>query len=136
MGWGFEIGADELFVGPRLTIVKEASSDIVQSGGRLTYTLSLSNTGTTTLTATIVDVLPPQVMPTGILTWTPPAILPGNLWTETVVVTVEAGYVGLLTNVIRASAEEGATGVYTHTLTVVSAESEFYLYLPLVLKYP
>jgi hypothetical protein len=86
-------------------------------GTSLTYTLDVVNNGIVSLTATITDVLPEQVTPTGVLTWTPPSIPPGDTWTETVAVTVEVGYGGLLTNVVRVSTKEGATGAYTRTIT-------------------
>ncbi len=130
MGAGFDIGADEWPIG--LTVTKQASSDPVQAGAPLTYTLQVVNNGMVSLTATITDILPAQVTPTGILTWTPPPLLPGQVWTETVVVTVAAGYAGPLTNVLQVSTEEGAAGVYTNTVTVTRLS--FHIYLPLVLR--
>jgi len=66
-------------------------------GSPLTYALHVTNTGTVSLTATITDVLPLHVTPGGSLVWTPPPLLPGEAWTETVAVTVELGYTGPLT---------------------------------------
>ncbi len=116
VGAGFDIGADEWPVG--LAVSKQASPDPVQAGASLTYTLQVVNNGMVSLTATITDLLPEQVTPTGILTWTPPSILPGEAWTGTVVVTVAAGYAGPLTNVLQAGTREGAAGAYTNTVTV------------------
>ncbi len=115
-GLGYDIGADE-FHGPDLAITKQGAPDPVQAGARLTYTLRVTNTGTVSLTATITDILPENVTPTGTLTWTSPPILPGDAWIETVVTTVEVGYAGLLTNVMEVTTEEGAAGAYTHTVT-------------------
>ncbi len=118
MGAGYDIGADEMFAGPALAVSKQAEPDPVQTGSPLTYTLRVTNTGTVSLTTTITDELPLHVTPGGSLVWTPPPLLPGEAWTETVLVTVEMGYVGPLTNGVRVSSEEGATGAYTNTATV------------------
>ncbi len=98
-----------------LQVTKQVRSNLVQAGAQLTYTLHVTNTGHVTLTATITDILPDHVTPTGVLTWTPDPITPGGVWTETVVVTLEIGYAGSLTNVVQVTTEEGATGVYTAT---------------------
>jgi uncharacterized repeat protein (TIGR01451 family) len=121
-GPGFDIGADEL--GPPLAVAKTATPDPVATGGQLTYTLRLTNTGAVSLTATVTDILPSHVSPTGVLTWTPPMILPGDTWTETVIVTCEMGYVGPLTNVVQAASEEGAAGAYTDTVRVEEPVSD------------
>jgi len=83
------------------------------------------------LTATITDVLPNPVVPTGVQTWSPVILAPGDVWEETVVVTVEMGHSGPLTNVVRVTTVEGATGVYTETSM---SDGDYCLYLPLVLK--
>ena len=121
MGAGYDIGADELLPGPALVVSKQATPDPVQMGSPLTYALHVTNTGTVSLTATITDVLPLHVTPGGSLVWTPPPLLPGEAWTETVAVTVELGYTGPLTNVVRVSSEEGATGATTNTVAVTDA---------------
>ncbi|NIO71783.1 MAG: hypothetical protein GTN71_22840, partial [Anaerolineae bacterium] len=56
-----------------------------------------------------------QVTTTQPLTWTPVITAPGGVWTQQVVVTVQMGYSGTLTNVVEVTTEEGATGVYTET---------------------
>jgi uncharacterized repeat protein (TIGR01451 family) len=117
MGTGYDIGADEFPIG--LAVAKQANDDLVETGSLLTYTLYVTNTGIVSLTATISDALPPHVAPGGSLVWTPVPLLPGEEWTETVVVTVEMGYVGPLTNVVQVSSEEGATGAYTNTVAVL-----------------
>jgi uncharacterized repeat protein (TIGR01451 family) len=117
--------------GQRLAVVKHAAPDPVLSGAQLAYTLRLTNTGTVSLTATITDILPDHVMPGGLLIWTPPPLVPDDAWTETVIVTVDAGYTGLLTNVVQVTTEEGARGVYTETSSAIGS---YYVYLPLVLR--
>lgn len=117
VGPGYDIGADELLP-ITLNLIKLASPDPVPTGVPLTYTLQATNTGMVTLTATITDTLPAQVTPTGVLSWTA-QIVPGDVWTETVVVTVDLDYVGLLANVVQVSTVEGAAGAYTCTATVV-----------------
>ena len=103
---------------PHLEVSKQAAPDPVEAGAQLTYTIRVTNTGNVTLTATITDVLPSHVTPTGVLTWTSPITAPGGVWTKTVFVTVEMSYLGPLTNVVRVTTEEGATGVYTTTTEV------------------
>ena len=59
-------------------------------------------------------------------------LVPGELWSHTIAVTVEAGYAGSLTNVVQATTPEGVSAVYTETSTVAHS-----IYLPLVLRaYP
>jgi uncharacterized repeat protein (TIGR01451 family) len=118
LGLGFDLGADE-YAGPGLVLCKSAYPNPVETGGVLTYTLRLTNTGALSLTATLTDILPAHVAPGGTLTWTPPLLAPGDTWAETLVVTVELGYTGPLTNAVRAATEEGVTGVSTATVAVV-----------------
>jgi len=107
-----------LSLAPGLEVSKQADPDPVSAGAQLTYTIYVTNTGNVTLTATVTDVLPGHVTPGGVLTWTPTITAPGGVWRETVTVTVEMSYLGLLTNVVRVTTEEGATGVYTTTTEV------------------
>jgi uncharacterized repeat protein (TIGR01451 family) len=116
MGRGYDIGADELRIG--LAVTKQAAPDPVRAGAQLTYTLHLTNTGVGSLTATITDVLPAHVTPSGLLTWSPVVLGPSEVWEEMVVVTAELGYAGPLTNVLQVSTEEGVTGIYTETSEV------------------
>jgi hypothetical protein len=97
----------------------------------LTYTIRVTNTGNVTLTATITDALPTHVTPGDVRTW--PAVIPapGGVWVQQIVVTAEMGYSGTLTNVVRVTTDQGATGVYTETSTAVA---EHLIYLPVVLK--
>jgi len=125
----FDIGADELV--PHLEVTKQADPDPVQAGEQLTYTLRVTNTGNVDLHATITDTLPAQVTPAGTRTWTGVTITPNDVWTQQVIVTVETGYSGILTNVVQVATDEGATGVYTETST---SAGDYYIYLPLVLR--
>lgn len=111
-------------------VTKQANPNLVRPGAPLTYTLSVTNTSGMTLTATITDILPNHVIPTGVLTWAPPSMAPDGVWTETVVVNAEMDYVGPLTNVVQVMTEEGVTCIYTET----SMCDYYYIYLPLVLK--
>jgi len=134
MGHGYDLGADELRIA--LTVTKQADPDLADAGAPLTYTLRVTNTGSVTLTATITDVLPEHVTPTGVFTRTPTIPAPGGVWTDTVVVTVEVGYVGTLTNVVQVTTDEGAMGVYTMTseAQIAPAPPVPPIYLPLVLR--
>jgi hypothetical protein len=116
----------------------------VLAGSPLTYTIRVTNTGNVDLHATITDTLPTHIMPGktsngtsilpgGVITWTPIISAAGmgtgaNVWTQTVVVTVEMGYVGPLTDAVRVATDEGATGACTETSRTLAS-----LYLPLVL---
>jgi hypothetical protein len=85
----------------------------------LTYTLRITNMSDITLHGIVTDVLPANVKPTGMLTWT--AVIPalGEPWVRQVAVTVAMDYVGPLTNTVLVSAVEGAMGIYTETVAAV-----------------
>jgi uncharacterized repeat protein (TIGR01451 family) len=107
---------------PDLEVTKQAHSDQVRAGERLTYTIYVTNTGSFDLHATITDTLPNHVTTTQQLVWTSQLIpAPNGIWTETIVVTVEMGYDGSLANVVEVTTEEEATGVYTETSIVTVA---------------
>jgi len=126
-----DMGADEFYPSPSLAVTKQAAPDPVEPGEQLTYTLRVTNTGNVTLTATLTDILPNHVTPTGVLTWTPVTITaPGGTWMQQVVVTVDVGYEGPLTNVVQATTEEGATGMDSVTVNA----SRYRIYLPVILK--
>jgi len=114
-----------------VAIVKSGRPPTVMAGDWLTYTLRITNTGNVDLHATVTDTLPAQVTPIGALSWTPTITAPGGVWTEQVMVTVTMDYSGTLTNVMRVTTDEGATGVYTKTSTAVV---EYSIYLPVILK--
>jgi uncharacterized repeat protein (TIGR01451 family) len=113
---GYDIGADEFHPRAALELSKRATPAMAQPGELLTYTLRLANTGNISLSATITDTLPEHVTPGGAVTWTPATLLPGGRWTGLVTVTVDADYTGFLTNVVRATTLQGASGVYTETI--------------------
>ncbi len=123
-GSGYDIGADESYY-PTLKVTKHAYPSPVQAGERLTYTIRVTNTGNVTLSATVTDVLPNHItpgetpggsliLPGGTITWTPVIVTPGDVWTETVVVTVDVGCAVPLTNVVQVTSAEGASGIYTN----------------------
>jgi uncharacterized repeat protein (TIGR01451 family) len=113
-----------------LSITKLASPSPVQDGAQLTYTIHITNTGNVTLTATITDILPNHVTPTGVLTWTPIITAFGDIWTQQTVVTVETGFTGSLTNKVQVTTEEGAIGVASATVCANSCIT----YLPTIIK--
>jgi len=90
-------------------------------GGIVGFTpaVHVANTGNITLSGTITDVLPAHVTPTGIQTWTLTSLAPTEVWSKPVVVTVEMGYAGPLTNVVQVTTLEGASGIYTATSQAV-----------------
>jgi uncharacterized repeat protein (TIGR01451 family) len=110
-----------------LRVTKYADPDPVQPGAPLTYTIRVTNPFDLELQATITDTLPEHitlgrtsagtlVLPGEVITWTPVSIAPLGSWTQTVVVTVEVGYAGPLTNVVKVETDEGAISVFTLTL--------------------
>lgn len=114
-----------------LSVTKQADpAPVVQDGAPLTYTIRITNTGDVTLNATVTDTLPNHVTPTGVLTWTPTITAPGGIWAQQVVVTVETGYTGSLTNKVQVTSEEGAMG----TAGVTVCANHCLAYLPLILK--
>jgi uncharacterized repeat protein (TIGR01451 family) len=127
-GWGIlDALAAVQGILPGLEVTKEGHPDPVWAGERLTYTVHVTNTGTMDLYATLTDTLPAHILPGetedgtaiwpgGTLTWTLAPIRPGGIWSRTVAVTVETGYAGPLTNVVRAVPDTGAAAVYTETV--------------------
>lgn len=115
MGLGFDVGADELRVS--LDVIKWAEPDPVQAEDPLTYTIRITNTGQLTLTATITDILPLDVTPNTPVVWTS-VIIPGAVWTDDV--GVQTQIAGQLTNVVKVTTAEGATGIFTETSVVTS----------------
>jgi uncharacterized repeat protein (TIGR01451 family) len=106
---------------PSLVVVKQATPDPVAAGAQLVYTIIVTNVGNLDLHAVVTDTLPAHVTPGGVLTWTPTITAPLGVWTQTVVVTTENGYSGVVTNVVQATSAEGATGIFTETTTVLNA---------------
>jgi uncharacterized repeat protein (TIGR01451 family) len=147
---GYDIGADELWL-PALAVTQQASPEPVRSGARLTYTLCITNIGLVDLHATVTDTLPlgvltdegnagTTVLPGGQLVWRPVVTAPGGVWTQQAAVTValnfDEGTVKLapfvaLTNVVRVTTLEGASGIVT--LTTV-ALPEHFIALPVVMR--
>jgi parallel beta-helix repeat protein len=129
----YDIGADEYYPHPALSVSQQAVPGLVQGGLPLTYTIHVANAGNVDLHAIITDTLPEHVTTTQPLVWASQVIpTPGGVWTQQVVVTVEMGYTGPLINVVQVTTEEGATGVYTETVT-----SGYKIYLPLIMRqYP
>jgi uncharacterized repeat protein (TIGR01451 family) len=117
-------------VTPALTMTKQASSTIVRAGEPLTYTIRITNTGNTALNGIVTDTLPARVTPTGILTWLLTDLPPGNVWTQSIVVTVTQGYSGTLTNRAQVTTQESVTGATQVIVQVIS----YQVYLPVVLK--
>jgi uncharacterized repeat protein (TIGR01451 family) len=122
--------AHTLILRPGLEITKWSVPDRVLPGGQLTYTLRVTNTGSSDLHATVTDTLPAHVTPTGVLTWTRTITAPGGVWTGQFTVTLDKEYAGPLTNVVRITTREGTKGVYTETAVV----EPWWLYLPLVVR--
>jgi uncharacterized repeat protein (TIGR01451 family) len=129
----YDIGADEYYPHPALSVTKKAVPDPVQAGAQLTYSLRVTNIGNVDLHAIITDMLPDHVTTTQPFIWMPTITAPGGVWMEQVVVTVEMDYTGQLINVVQVTTDEDAVGIYTDTLTGGEYES----YLPLIMRqYP
>ncbi|MBN2391366.1 MAG: PKD domain-containing protein [Anaerolineae bacterium] len=119
-----------------LDVTKQANAAYVETGGQITYTLAVTNTESFAVTATITDILPANVtlgggggtiilppgtiiLPPGLIVWSPVTLDPGEVWMETFVVTVTAGYAGPLTNTLQVTTAEGPGG---EDMVVVTAE--------------
>ncbi len=136
-------GATGIFthtMAPALSVAKLAIPQIVRPGGRIEYTILVTNTGNFDLYATITDTLPLNIAswqfssgtgltPGGQITWTAFITAPGGVWRETVVVTPEARYTGPLTNVVEVTAREGAWGRHVSVAWAMHS-----VYLPLVMR--
>jgi hypothetical protein len=125
--WGVNLDVFRLY--SALDVAKRAHLNCAWRGVPLTYTLSITNTSSMTLTATITDLLPSHVTPTSVLAWTPPSIAPDGVWTEQFTVTVQMDHCGPLTNTVQVVTEEGITAA---TIDVIDACPG--VYLPLVVR--
>ncbi len=137
-GRGFDLGADEF---PALLGVgKECVPNPVQAGARLTCVLYVTNTSSIKHPITVTDYLPHQIvkgetpqgtviMPGGVLTWTPTITASGRVWAEHLVMTVTAGYAGLLTNTLQAT-----VGNDTYMAVCEVNVIPNLIYLPLILR--
>jgi hypothetical protein len=105
----------------------------VRSGARLTYTLEVIGNSYDAIPIILTDTLPLHVftdesmagttiLPGGQLVWTP-VIPQGGVWTQQVVVTVEAGYEGWLTNTLELTSGIVPYYASTHTIDRASAKS-------------
>jgi len=90
----------------------------------------VTNTGDVDLHAVITDTLPTHVTPAGLVTWTGTITAPGGVWAQHIAVTVDAGYVGTLTNTVLVTTEEGAIGTSSIVVNVMG----YGVYLPLTLR--
>lgn len=131
LGEGYDLGADEFAPNPQLAVSKYVAPDgPINAGARLTYTIRLTNTGNLALDATVTDVLPSQVSPTGSLTWTLDPLQPGEFWMEQFVVTIMPGASGTVTNLVEVSTDQGVTGDAVVAVDIVG----YKVYLPLVMR--
>jgi uncharacterized repeat protein (TIGR01451 family) len=110
-------------------LTKHAIPRLVAPGAQLNYTIRATNTSVVTLITVITDILPDHVTPPVVLTWPPVMLAPGQVHVKTVVVTVEEDYTGVLTNVVEATTDKGASGVYVET-----SEAGYRVHLPLILR--
>jgi len=128
---------------PALTIRQHSTpSGFVRSGARLTYTLEVIGNSYDVIPIILTDTLPLHVftdetlagttiLPGGQLVWTP-VIPQDGAWSQQVVVTVETGYVGWLTNTLELNNGLVHYAVSTHTIRAV--EEVYQLSLPLVIR--
>ena len=114
-GWGI-VDALAAVRGALVEIRADPAAHPPRAGASLTYTIRVTNTSVFTLHTSITDILPAQVTPTGSMTWTPTIPPVSGVWTQSVAVSVQEGYTGLLTNVVRLTSEEGPASVHTSTV--------------------
>jgi uncharacterized repeat protein (TIGR01451 family) len=124
------------------TSIKTVTPSEATPGQLITYTLHITNTGIVDLHATITDTLPLSVtlretcgttltLPSGMLgiTWTATVTAPSGAWVETVVVIVDEGSMGPLTNLMEVITKEGVTGSARVTA------NPYKVYLPVVVRH-
>jgi uncharacterized repeat protein (TIGR01451 family) len=125
-GRGYDIGADE-FPSP-LGVVKLSHPTPARAGEQLIYTIRVTNFGDISYTAIISDILPAQVTPVGVMTWTA-EIVPDSTWERSITVTIEKGYEGWLTNIVEVTTNDAeVTGGARLTIGCYA------IHLPLVLR--
>jgi uncharacterized repeat protein (TIGR01451 family) len=107
-GSGYDIGADEF--PDLLSVTKKASTKPARPGEQLVYVIHITNFDSIAYTAAITDVLPENVTPTGLITWTSEVLSPDSPWERQVSVVVDVGYTGTLTNTVIVTTDEGETG--------------------------
>jgi hypothetical protein len=107
-GSGYDIGADEF--PDLLSVIKEINTKPVKAGEQVVYVIHVTNFDSIAYTAAITDFLPENVTPTGTITWTSEILSPESTWERQVIVTVDAGYRGPLTNTVRVTTDEGEAG--------------------------
>jgi thermitase len=118
-GDGYDLGADELKVGLRLS--QRASRNPVLSGKLLTFTLGVTNLGALEMETIITTVPSAHIRPHDPRTWNA-SLGPDEVWSTPLVVTAAANYTGPLTNVVQVEGTEGITDSSTITVTAVVAD--------------
>lgn len=96
--------------GSELIVEKRSHDHLVADGEPITYTLFVTNSGSSPVTTTVIDHLPEQVTATGTsrsLVWPLVNLGPGMAWSEEVVVTVTEGYTGPVVNRVEVSDQWG-----------------------------
>lgn len=116
IGESYDIGADEFPAA--LTATKQASTQLIQVGTPLTYTIRVTNTGHMDLHTIVTDILPAYAG--SVHTWTPTIASAGGAWEGTVVLSIGTEHRGTLTNVVQVLTEEGP--VATDTCSVIVAD--------------
>ncbi len=102
-----------------MVVAKVVTPNPVLAGGTLTYTVIVTNTGSVNLTATLTDTLPSQVNPNDPQVFGPVVIPTGGVFTQDIVVTVNANYSGTLTNTVQVTTLEGPISAATITSTAI-----------------
>ena len=124
-GRGYDLGADET----GLAVTKRAAPRVATPGAQVNYTIRVTNTSVVRLTTAITDFLPDHVSPGGVRTWPPETLDPGEVRIEMVAVTVDADYIGVLTNVVEVATDQGASGTWVEV-----SQAGCRLHMPLVLR--
>ncbi|HXF63919.1 MAG TPA: right-handed parallel beta-helix repeat-containing protein, partial [Caldilineaceae bacterium] len=113
---GFDIGADE-FVFLGLAISLQTTPDPVVSGAPFEFVVRVINQGNVDIDATIVAQLPPEMTPTGTLTFTA-RIARGDDFIQTIQATVNPGFTGVLRPKVTVNTAQGISQEAAATITV------------------
>ena len=111
-----DLGADEFVVG--LTVSKYAVPSSVEAGNPMTFTILVTNTASVVaIHANIFDMLPDHVTASGVQNFYP-TIAAGGTWRKDIIATADMDDMGIQTNTVLVTSDEGASGSAQAPVTI------------------